>query len=179
MKFTLVFYVLTFHSFIEGHQGPIPTCWTSSVRSWTLSPSCSRPTTTTASHSTTPTSWCGSATRWLPCVTSQFQTKRFPYKALFTRDILTHNIAIKRYCDKKTFFIQFFLLSDLKIFIFGQFCSTDVSGYYNLYGKSSLMTTVWKDFEMQLQYFDKKMSLYCNIFLSFYRNIVCRNVSCE
>ncbi len=24
-----------------------------------------------------------------------------PLKALFTRDILTHNIAIKRYCDKK------------------------------------------------------------------------------
>ncbi len=24
-------------------------------------------------------------------------------KALFTRDILTHNIAIKRYCDKKIF----------------------------------------------------------------------------
>ncbi len=27
----------------------------------------------------------------------------FVHQALFTQDILTHNIAIKRYCDKKTF----------------------------------------------------------------------------
>jgi len=30
--------------------------------------------------------------------------KKITIKALFTRDILTHNIAIKRYCDKKNIF---------------------------------------------------------------------------
>jgi len=33
------------------------------------------------------------------------------------------------------------------------------------------MLVVWKDFEMQLQYFDKKnvfLSFYCNVFLSQY-----------
>ncbi len=30
---------------------------------------------------------------------------------------------------------------------------------------------VWKDFEMQIQYFDKKMS--------FYQNIVCENILCD
>jgi hypothetical protein len=32
-------------------------------------------------------------------------------KALFTRDILTHNISIKRYCDKKIFLSHGFLLA--------------------------------------------------------------------
>jgi len=33
------------------------------------------------------------------------------FKALFTRDNLTHNIAIKRYCDKKIFLRHRLLLA--------------------------------------------------------------------
>jgi len=34
--------------------------------------------------------------------------QKFKPKALFTPDILAHNIAIKRYCDKKTFLSKYF-----------------------------------------------------------------------
>jgi len=49
-------------------------------------------------------------------------------KAHVTLDTFAHNIAIKRYCNKKTFFIQyFFFLSELKKIIFGQFCLLRIS----------------------------------------------------
>ncbi len=44
------------------------------------------------------------------------------------------------------------------------------------------MSLFWKDFEMQQQYFDKKvigLSKYCFIALSFYRNIACENRSSD
>ena len=37
-------------------------------------------------------------------VLKRFLFNWLPHKALFTRDILTHNIAIKRYCDKNDIF---------------------------------------------------------------------------
>jgi len=88
-----------------------------------------------------------------------------------------------RYCNKKIkrhFSSNFsFFLCELKIFIFGQFCSTDVNGYKNLYTKLSLMPLVWKDFEMQLQYFDKKKYFYLFIAISSYLfiSIFCAKMS--
>jgi len=75
-----------------------------------------------------------------------------PPKALFTRDILTHNIAIKRYCDKKTFFIQYFF--------------SCVNWKYLFYDNYAYCNLVWKDFKVQLQYFDQKKCLI--VFLSQY-----------
>ncbi len=56
-------------------------------------------------------------------------------KALFTRDISTHNIAIKRYCNKKSFLSQYFFSCENWKYLF---------------------LCIWIDFEMSLQYFDKK-----------------------
>jgi len=38
---------------------------------------------------------------------------------------------------------------------------------------------VWKKFKMSLQYFDKKMSFYLFIAISFYHNIVSKNIVCD
>jgi len=74
--------------------------------------------------------------------------------ALFTRDILTHNIAIKIYCDKKTFFIQYFFSQcELKIFI---------SVYLNRFWNAT--TIFWQKkchFIFLLQYIFIFLSQYC------------------
>ncbi len=53
--------------------------------------------------------------RFLLLLTSFFvsftSVRKVHLKALFTQDILTHNIAIKRYCDKKIFLRQLTLAS--------------------------------------------------------------------
>jgi hypothetical protein len=43
--------------------------------------------------------------KWIPNIyeLSQVVSSSTPPKALFTRDILMHNIATKRYCDKNIF----------------------------------------------------------------------------
>jgi len=77
-------------------------------------------------------------------------------KGRYTLDIFAHDIAIKRYCDKKTFFIQnMFFLCVLKIFFFGTILNI-LKCHYNI--------------------LKKKISFYQNVFLSFYLNIVCENV---
>ncbi len=43
-----------------------------------------------------------------------------------THDIFAHNIVIKRYCDKKTFFLKyFFIVCELKIFL-----GKDINSYF-------------------------------------------------
>jgi len=77
-------------------------------------------------------------------------------KALFTRDISVHNIAIKRYCD-----IWHFLATDF-------YWTTKVSSYQNL-----VYLVLW---------FDESLPWPIDIHgpkISFYRNIVRQNVSCE
>ncbi len=87
------------------------------------------------------------------------------YKALFIRDILAHNISIKRYWDKKIkrhFSSNIFFLCELKIFISVNVCI-----------ESHIV--VWKDFEMPLQYVEEKSIFLPKclfFFLSQYRNIV-------
>jgi len=74
-------------------------------------------------------------------------------KALFTREILTHNIAIKRYCDKNTIFIQYFFSCVNWKYLF----------LWNV------TTIFWQK--------NVFLSFYCNSF--FYLNIVCKNIVCE
>jgi len=74
-------------------------------------------------------------------------------KALVTQYFCT------QYCNKDIFFNQYFISPcELKIFIIGQM-SMD---------STSPMPVVWKDFEMQLQYFDQKMSFYLFIAINFF-----------
>jgi len=69
----------------------------------------------------------------------------YPVKALFTRDILAHNISIKRYCDIKInrhFHLIFFPVPIEKIYIY--LFEKILKCYYNIL---------------------KKKYFYCNIFL--------------
>jgi len=75
----------------------------------------------------------------------------------------THNIEIKRYCNKKIkrhFSFNIFFLCELKIFFL------DNCAYWNI---------VWKDFKMSLQYFEEE-----NIKMSFYHfiAILCAKILC-
>ncbi len=83
-----------------------------------------------------------------------------------TSDIFfSHNFEIKRFCNKKLkihFSSKKFFLCELKIFIFGQLC---------------LLKPSLKYFKMPLQYFEG-IFYYQNVFLSFYHNIVCKNIVC-
>ncbi len=57
---------------------------------------------------------------------------RYIFKAQFTHNIFAHNIEIKRCYNKKIkrhFSSNIFFQCELKIFIFGQLCSTDVNGH--------------------------------------------------
>ena len=72
-------------------------------------------------------------------------------KALFTRYIFAHNIAIKRYCDKKTFFGPWISTGQGKLFKKIKVC------FFRAYLGWSIETCV------------SKLSFYC---ISFYRNIV-------
>jgi len=81
--------------------------------------------------------------------------------ALFTRDILAHNIAIKRFCDKKdnfepqVSFDQGKLLGTLHLFL----------------------SLPW----LGIETYGSKIYFYISFILniSFYRNFVCQNVLCE
>ncbi len=81
-----------------------------------------------------------------------------------------------QYCDKKIFFNQYFFhrLNWKYLFL-----DTYVPQMSMDTRKSSLMPVLWKDFEIQLQYFDKKMSFNLFIAISFYLNIVCKNILCD
>jgi len=61
-------------------------------------------------------------------------------------NLVYHNIEIKRYCNKKIFFIQYFFPCVNWKYLF-----LDNHAYWNL---------VWKDFKMSLQHFEEK-----NIFI--------------
>jgi len=81
--------------------------------------------------------------------------------------IFLHIIEIKRYCNKKMkrhFHPIFFSCVNWK------YLFLDNYAYWNL---------VWKYFEMSLQYFDEKNIFSSKIFLSFYRNIVWKNIVCD
>jgi len=76
--------------------------------------------------------------------------KKLLRKALITRDILAHNIAIKRYCDKNIILSHRFLLCQGKLWAQG-----------TLY---SFLSSPWLGIETLCS----KMSFYCDIFLSQY-----------
>jgi len=89
-------------------------------------------------------------------------------------DILAHNIAIKRYCDKDIFHQIFFFLCVLN------FMDNSVL-------QISLETTVCIEKYHWCLWFEKiskrnnnilrkKFFFYHNVFLSFYCNIVCKNI---
>jgi len=66
------------------------------------------------------------------------------YKALFTRDILAHFIAIKRYCDKKIILSHRFLLAKVSSFLSLPWLGVETYGSKNifiaiLYAKMSLV----------------------------------------
>jgi len=78
-------------------------------------------------------------------------------KALFTRDILTHNIAIH---------------------IFESLISIGQGKLLTNQNQGTLCfvkSLPWLVIEIH----GSKISFYRNVFLSFYRNIVCQNVLCE
>jgi len=77
-------------------------------------------------------------------------------KALFTRDILTHNIAMKRYCDKKIFSRHRLVLAKIR--------SYRTTNQGNLCFIKSLPWLVLKSMAQK----------YLFITISFYRNIVSR-----
>jgi len=60
-------------------------------------------------------------------LSKQYSRLPFPVKAQFTLNIFEHKIEIKRYekdiLIKKMIIHPIFFLCELKIFIFGQFCS--------------------------------------------------------
>ena len=76
-----------------------------------------------------------------------------PSKALFTRDILTHNIAIKRYYDKNIFLSHWFLLVKVS--------SQRTTNQGTLCFVKSLPWLV-------IEIHGSKISFYLNIFLSKY-----------
>jgi hypothetical protein len=85
-----------------------------------------------------------------------------PFKGpLHTRHFCSRhcNIAIKRYCYKKTFFSQYFLTVCIEIFIFGQSCSLKPS-----------LEIFWNVITIFLRkkYIFINMSFYLIIFLSQY-----------
>ncbi len=83
----------------------------------------------------------------------------FLYQGFYTLDIFARNIVIKRYCNKKTFFIQYFF----------PVCTE------NIFGDNS------KYFEMSLQYFEEKkifLLQYFFIAISQYREHKCLVCNC-
>ncbi len=90
------------------------------------------------------------------------------FQPLFTRDILTHNIAIKRHCDKKDICEPWISIDQGKAKV--SFKRTTNQGTLCF-----VQNLPWLVIEIH----GSKISFYLNFFLSFYRNIVCQNVQCE
>jgi len=84
--------------------------------------------------------------------------------ALFTHNIFAHNIAIKRYCDKKDVFGPWMSIGQ------GKLLSKHNTRYIRL------LTRFYKSLPwLFIRNLLLKMS---NVAISFYRNIVCENVWC-
>ncbi len=79
---------------------------------------------------------------------------RLHFKDRYTLDIFTHNIVIKRYCDKKIFFHPIF---------------------FPVYLENSYFWTIIDILKCHYNILKKKISFHKNVFLSFYHNIVCKN----
>ena len=93
-------------------------------------------------------------------------------KGLVTLDILTHNIAIKRHFDKKTFrkkdnFVSnIFLYMWIEISKYGQLCVIDVYGNLEFVWKPIIDACGLKTFWNEEKKFGQKKYFYQNVFLS-------------
>jgi len=79
------------------------------------------------------------------------------FKGFYTLDIFAHNILIKN------------------IFFSSKYCSDISKDFQTGINRIELSKNIYFQYTQE-KYIGWKMSFYCNIFLSFYQNIVCQNV---
>jgi hypothetical protein len=82
-------------------------------------------------------------------------------KGRYTLDIFTHNISIETYCNKK--YNSMPRMSKGQ----GKLLTKFISRYITFFSELTLVV---------IETCDSKLTNYCDVFLSFYRNIVRKNV---